>query len=81
MEEWKKISEDEISEQFNKSIEEFFNKGITKYIVSEFTKTITNSMMDSFNETFEKIDDYMIEKIGAQVKNMSDEIIKQIKGK
>ena len=80
MEEWQKLSKDEISEEFNKNIEKFFNKGITKFIVSEFIKNITDSMINSFNETFNNIDDYMIEKTGKQVKIISEQIIKQIKG-
>jgi dGTP triphosphohydrolase len=80
MEEWQKLSKDEISEEFNKNIEKFFNKGITKFIVSEFIKNITDSMINSFNETFNNIDDYMVEKTGKQVKIISEQIIKQIKG-
>ena len=42
MEEWQKISKDEISEEFHKRIETFFNKGITKFIVTEYIKTFDN---------------------------------------
>ena len=37
MDEWKKLSEDEITKEFNEKIEIFFNKGITKFIIGEFT--------------------------------------------
>ena len=80
MEEWQKISKDEISEEFQKKIEKFFNKGITKFIATEFIKVITDSMVGSFNETFNNIDDYMVKKCGQQVKIISKEIIKKIKG-
>ena len=80
MEEWKEISQDEISQEFHKKIEKFFNKGITKFIATEFIKVITDSMVSSFNDTFNTIDDYMVEKVGEQVKIISKEIIKQIKG-
>ena len=80
MEEWQKISKDEISEEFQKKIEKFFNKGITKFIATEFIKVITDSMVSSFNETFNNIDDYMVKKCGQQVKIISKEIIKKIKG-
>ena len=80
MEEWQKISKDEISEEFHKKIEKFFNKGITKFIATEFIKVITDSMVSSFNDTFNNIDDYLVEKAGKQVKIISQEIIKQIKG-
>ena len=79
MEEWQKISKDEISEEFQKKIEKFFNKGITKFIATEFIKVITDSMVSSFNETFNNIDDYMVKKCGQQVKIISKEIIKKIK--
>jgi GTPase SAR1 family protein len=80
MEEWQKISKDEISDEFQKKIEKFFNKGITKFIATEFIKVITDSMVSSFNETFNNIDNYMVKKCGQQVKIISKEIIKQIKG-
>ena len=81
MEEWQKISKDEISEEFHQKIEKFFNKGITKFIATEFIKVITDSMVNSFNDTFNNIDSYMVEKVGEQVKIISKEIIKQLKGK
>jgi GTPase SAR1 family protein len=80
MEEWQKISKDEISDEFQKKIEKFFNKGITKFIATEFIKVITDSMVSSFNETFNNIDNYMVKKCGQQVKIISKEIIKKIKG-
>ena len=79
MEEWQKISKDEISEEFQKKIEKFFNKGITKFIATEFIKVITESMVSSFNETFNNIDDYMVKKCGEQVKKISKDIINKIK--
>ena len=79
MEEWQKISKDEISEEFHKRIETFFNKGITKFIVTEYIKTFTDSMIKSFNETFENIDNYMVEKMGEQVQIISKKIISQFK--
>ena len=80
MEEWQKISKDEISEEFHKKIEKFFNKGITKYIATEYIKQITDSMIKSFMETFNNIDNYMIKRLGEHVNLMSKELIKQIKG-
>lgn len=81
MEELQKTSKDEISDEFHRRIEKFFNKGITKYIVTEFIKTLTDSMIKSFNETFDNIDSYMVEKTGEQVKIISQDIIKNITGK
>lgn len=81
MEELQKTSKDEISDEFHRRIEKFFNKGITKYIVTEFIKTFTDSMIKSFNETFDNIDSYMVEKTGEQVKIISQDIIKNITGK
>ena len=81
MEEWKKISEDEISKEFNQKIEIFFNKGITRFIVGEFIRILTDCMVNSFNDTFNNIDNYMVEKTGKQVKLISENIIKQINGK
>lgn len=81
MEELQKTSKDEISDEFHRRIEKFFNKGITKYIVTEFIKTFTDSMIKSFNETFNNIDSYMVEKTGEQVKIISQDIIKNITGK
>ena len=80
MEEWKKISEDEISKEFNQKIEIFFNKGITRFIVGEFIRILTDCMVNSFNDTFNNIDNYMVEKTGKQVKLISENIIKQING-
>ena len=80
MEEWQKISKDEISEEFHKKIEKFFNKGITKYIATEYIKQITDSMIQSFKETFNNIDNYMVKRLGEHVNLMSKELIKQIKG-
>ena len=80
MEEWKKISEDEISKEFNQKIEIFFNKGITRFIVGEFIRILTDCMVNSFNDTFNNIDNYMVEKTGNQVKIISENIIKQING-
>ena len=80
MEEWQKISKDEISDEFHQKIEKFFNKGITKFIATEFIKVFTESMINSFNETFNNIDDYMVKQAGNQVKIISKDIIKQIKG-
>ena len=80
MEEWKKISEDEISKEFNQKIEIFFNKGITRFIVGEFIRILTDCMVNSFNDTFNNIDNYMVEKTGVQVKEICENIIKQIKG-
>ena len=80
MEEWKKISEDEISKEFNQKIEIFFNKGITKFIIGEFIRILTDCMVNSFNDTFNNIDNYMVEKTGKQVKLISENIIKQING-
>jgi len=80
MEEWQKISKDEISEEFHKKIEKFFNKGITKYIATEYIKQITDSMIQSFMETFNNIDNYMVKRLGEHVNLMSKELIKQIKG-
>ena len=80
MEEWQKISKDEISEEFHKKIEKFFNKGITKYIATEYIKQITDSMIKSFMETFNNIDNYMVKRLGEHVNLMSKELIKQIKG-
>ena len=80
MEEWKKISEDEISNEFQKQIEIFFNKGITKYIIGEFIKLLSDCMVNSFNDTFNNIDNYMVEKTGEQVKAISNNIIELIKG-
>jgi len=80
MEEWKKISEDEITKEFNQKIEIFFNKGITKFIVGEFIRILTDCMVNSFNDTFNSIDNYMVEKTGNQVKIISENIIKQING-
>ncbi len=79
MEEWQKISKDEISEEFQKQIETFFNKGITKFIVTEYIKTFTDEKIKSFNETFNNIDDYMVEKTGEQIKIISKQIISQFK--
>lgn len=79
MEEWQKISKDEISEEFQKQIETFFNKGITKFIVTEYIKTFTDEKIKSFNETFNNIDDYMVEKTGEQIKVISKQIISQFK--
>ena len=81
MEELQKTSKDEISDEFHRRIEKFFNKGITKYIVTEFIKTFTDSMIKSFNETFDNIDSYMVEKTVEQVKIISQDIIKNITGK
>ena len=78
-EEWKKISEEELSNEFNQKIEAFFNIGITKFILEEFLKILTECLINSFNDTFNNIDDYMVEKTGAQVKVISENIIKQIK--
>ena len=80
MEEWKKISEDEISKEFHQKIEIFFNKAITKFIIGEFIRILTDCMVSSFNNSFNNIDDYMVEKTGTQVKAISENIIKQIKG-
>jgi hypothetical protein len=80
MEEWKKISEDEITKEFNQKIEIFFNKGITKFIIGEFIRILTDCMVNSFNDTFNSIDNYMVEKTGNQVKIISENIIKQING-
>ena len=79
MEEWQKISKDEISEEFQKQIETFFNKGITKFIVTEYIKTFTDEKIKSFYETFNNIDDYMVEKTGEQIKVISKQIIGQFK--
>ena len=79
LEEWKKISEEELSNEFNQKIEAFFNIGITKFILEEFLKILTECLINSFNDTFNNIDDYMVEKTGAQVKVISENIIKQIK--
>ncbi len=38
-------------------------------------------MVNSFNDTFNNIDNYMVEKTGKQVKLISENIIKQINGK
>ena len=81
MEEWKKISEGEISQEFNKKIEIFFNKGITKFILEEFTRILKETMEKSFNDSFKNIDNYMIEKTGEQVKEISKNIIQQLTGK
>ena len=80
MEEWKKISEEEISNEFQKQIEIFFNKGITEYIVGEFTRLLSECMVNSFDVAFNNIDNYMVEKTGKQVKIISDKIIELIKG-
>ena len=80
IEEQKKISEDEISKEFNQKIEIFFNKGITRFIVGEFIRILTDCMVNSFNDTFNNIDNYMVEKTGKQVKLISENIIKQING-
>ena len=37
-------------------------------------------MVNSFNSTLEKIDNYMVEKTGEQVKEISKNIIKELKG-
>ena len=80
MDEWKKISEDEISKEFNQKIEIFFNKGITKFIVGEFINILTETMVNSFNSTLEGIDKYMVEKTGEQIKDISKNIINQLQG-
>jgi hypothetical protein len=80
MDEWKKISEDEITKEFNQKIEIFFNKGITKFIIGEFINKLTETMVNSFNATLEKIDNYMVEKTGEQVKEISKNIINELKG-
>ena len=80
MDEWKKLSEDEITKEFNEKIEIFFNKGITKFIIGEFINILTETMVNSFNTTLEKIDNYMVEKTGEQVKEISKNIIKELKG-
>ena len=80
MDEWKKLSEDEITKEFNEKIEIFFNKGITKFIIGEFINILTETMVNSFNSTLEKIDNYMVEKTGEQVKEISKNIIKELKG-
>ena len=55
-------------------------KGITKYIATEYIKQITDSMIKSFMETFNNIDNYMVKRLGEHVNLMSKELIKQIKG-
>ena len=80
-EEWKKISEDEISKEFNQKIEIFFNQGITKFIKDKFTEILSKCMTDSFEAIFKNIDAYMVEKLGEQVKVISKNIIDQIKVK
>ena len=80
MDEWKKLSEDEITKEFNEKIEIFFNKGITKFIIWKFINILTETMVNSFNSTLEKIDNYMVEKTGEQVKEISKNIIKELKG-
>ena len=79
MEEWQKISEDEVSKEFHQKIQAFFNKRITKFIVWEFIRILTETMMNSFNDSFNKIDDYMIEKTGEEIKLISKGIIQQLK--
>ena len=79
MEEWKRISEDEISKEFHQKIQAFFNKGITKFIIAEFIRILTETMLSSFNDSFNKIDNYMIEKTGEQIKAISKGIIQQLK--
>ena len=78
MKQWQQISKDEISTEFQEKIGKYFNKGITKFIAGQFIAKITQSMIKSFNETFDNIDDYMVEKMGNQVKMISSEIIKKI---
>ena len=79
MKQWQQISKDEISAEFQEKIGKYFNKGITKFIAGQFITKITKSMIKSFNDTFDNIDDYMVEKMGDQVKKISSEIIKNIK--
>ena len=80
LEEWQKISEEELSKEFNQKIEMFFNIGITKFILGEFLRILTECLIKSFNDTFNNIDNYMVEKTGVQVKEICENIIKQIKG-
>ena len=81
IDEWKKISEDEITKEFNQKIEIFFNKGITKFIIRKFIDKLTKAMINSFNSILAKIDNYMVEKTGRQVEEISKNIIKELKGK
>lgn len=80
MKEWEKISKEEITEEFNQKIENFFNKEITKFIISKFMEILIKCMNNSFNDTFNNMDSYMVEKTGAQVKVISKNIVDQIKG-
>ena len=79
LEEWQKISEDELSKEFNQKLEKFFNYGITKFIVETFIELLKTTMSKSFKNTFKIIDNYMIEKTGEQIKAISKNIILQIK--
>ena len=77
MEEWKKISEDEINSEFNQKIQLFFYKKITEFIVEKFRTILLEIMSDTFESILNKSDDYMNEKTGEQIQKISANIIKQ----
>ena len=77
--EWKKLSENEITKEIQTKTEDYALKNISRFIAENFITKISNSMILSFNRILVDINSYLEQKTSSSIQQMCDNIISNLK--
>ena len=78
-EEWRKLSENEITKEIQIKTEDYALKNISRFIAENFINKISESMILSFKTVLSNINSYLEQKYGSSIQKMSENIIKNLK--
>ena len=78
-EEWRKLSENEITKEIQIKTEDHALKNISRFIAENFINKISESMILSFKTVLSNINSYLEQKYGSSIQKMSENIIKNLK--
>ena len=78
-EEWRKLSENEITKEIQIKTEDYALKNISSFIAENFINKISESMILSFKTVLSNINSYLEQKYGSSIQKMSENIIKNLK--
>ena len=78
-EEWRKLSENEITKEIQIKTEDYALKNISRFIAENFINKISESMILSFKTVLSNINSYLEQKYVSYIQKMNKNIIKNIK--
>ena len=78
-EEWRKLSENEITKEIQIKTEDYALKNISRFIAENFINKISESMILSFKTVLSNINSYLEQKYGSSIQKMSENSIKNLK--